>query len=327
MVSFELLEVKKYYDSLLKQIPKAKKRIVIAAMVVLWGERTAPVFLLLKEALARGVQVTKLFDRYTRVPYLYGLTGKAATERVKQTYRMLEDLSAESAKVYEFGKLGIVPYKGRCHVKVTVIDDRVYSFGGVNFMDEMFEMTDVMLAGSDAKTASCLAKLIEQIGTTRPPLPDEEMKIDKDNTLLFDGGQPGRSIIYERACELTAQSKRVVAASQMVPSGQLARLLAETDATIYFNRPEQMRPIDSLGQAFDQQKYRIKNSYAGSHYIHAKIMLFELNSGKKVALSGSHNFSWRGVQFGTQEIALESRDEALWEQLHSFVQKKIAKAK
>jgi hypothetical protein len=56
-------------------------------------------------------------------------------------------------------------------------------------------------------------------------------------------------------------------------------------------------------------------------------MLFELGSGKKVALSGSHNFSYRGVQFGTQEIALESRDEVLWEQLHNFVQKKIAKTK
>lgn len=326
MVSFELLEVEKYYNSLLKEIPRAKKRIVIAAMVVLWGERTAPVFLLLKEALARGVQVTILFDRYTRLTYLYGLTGKAAAERVKQTYRMLEDLSAEGATVYGFGKLGIVPYKGRCHVKATIVDDRAYSFGGVNFFDEMFDTTDVMLAADDAKTANHLTKLIERIGTTRPPLADEEIKIDKHNTLLFDGGQPDRSLIYERACELTAQAKRVVVASQMVPSGQLARLLAETDATVYFNRPEQMRPIDSLGQAFDQQKYRIKNSYAGNSYIHAKIMLFELSSGKKVALSGSHNFSWRGVQFGTQEIALESRDEALWEQLHNFIQKKIAKA-
>lgn len=327
MVNFELLEVEKYYKSLLREIPRAKKRVVIASMVVLWGERTAPVFLLLKEALARGVQVTILFDRYTRLTYLYGLTGKAATERVKQTYRMLEDLSAEGATVYGFGKLGIVPYKGRCHIKATIVDDRVYSFGGANFMDEIFDATDIMLTGSDAKTADRLAKLIEHIGTNRPPLSDDEVKIDRHNMLLFDGGQPGRSLIYERACELTAQSKRVVVASQMVPSGQLARLLAETDATIYFNRPEQMLPIDSLGQAFDQQRYRIKNSYTGAGYIHAKIMLFELGSGKKVALSGSHNFSYRGVQFGTQEIALESRDEVLWEQLHNFVQKKIAKTK
>ncbi|MBX6333762.1 hypothetical protein IRY61_00260 [Candidatus Saccharibacteria bacterium] len=326
MVSFELLEVEKYYNSLLKEIPRAKKRITIAAMVVLWGERTAPVFLLLKEALARGVEVTILFDRYTRLTYLYGLSGKTATERVKQTYRMLEDLSAEGAKIYGFGKLGIVPYKGRCHVKATIIDDRVYSFGGVNFFDEMFEATDIMLTGNDAKTADRLARLIEQIGTNRPPLADDEVKIDRNCTMLFDGGQPDRSIIYERACELTAQAKRVVVVSQMVPSGQLARLLAETDAAVYSNRPEQMRPIDSLGQAFDQQKYRIKNLYTGDKYIHAKVMLFELTSGKKVVLSGSHNFSWRGVQFGTQEIALESRDEALWEQLHKFIQKKIVKA-
>jgi hypothetical protein len=55
-------------------------------------------------------------------------------------------------------------------------------------------------------------------------------------------------------------------------------------------------------------------------------MLFELNDGSKVVLSGSHNFSWRGVAFGTKEIALQSSDPALWRRLHDVVFKVAADA-
>ena len=77
MIDFELLEGGDYYKSLLEAIPKARKRIVIAEMVVLWGERTAPIFIMLQDALKRGVKVTILLDNYTRLPALYGLSPRS----------------------------------------------------------------------------------------------------------------------------------------------------------------------------------------------------------------------------------------------------------
>lgn len=324
MIEFELHEAENYYQRLLKEVPKAKKRIVLAAMVVLWGERTAPIFIMLQDALKRGVKVTILLDNYTRLPALYGLNPKSSRrERVKQTLRALEDLSRGGARVYCFGKLGIPPYKGRCHVKVTIIDDTSYSFGGVNFFDQVFEFADYMLGNHDPKVADCLEQLVERIGRNRPPLLDGEVSLGSSTHILFDGGRPKYSLIYERACELSARAKKVHFFGQMVPSGQLAQLLNETDATIYTNRPEQMLPVDSLGQAFDQQRYRIENNYKGEKFIHAKFMLFELPGGRKALLSGSHNFSYRGVSFGTQEVALHSTDPKLWDSLYKFMKKHL----
>jgi cardiolipin synthase A/B len=325
MGKLNLLDTTAYYQALLREVPKAEKRIVIAAMIVVWGERTAPVFVMLRDALARGVQVTILLDNYTRLAFLYGLRPKSTrSHRIRQTFETLEELSGLGAKVYCFGKIGIPPYKGRCHVKATIVDDQTFSFGGMNFIDQMFDETDYMLAGNSRKLAGCLVQLVERIGTTRPPLPDGEVTIDKQHSVLFDGGRPNHSLIYERACELTTQAKRVVYVSQMAPSGELSQLLAETDARLYYNRPEQMNSPDAWAQAFDEQRYHSTNHYTGSQYIHAKFMLFELPGGRKAVLSGSHNFSHRGVSYGTQEIAMHSTDPALWQALHTFTEKNVA---
>ncbi len=328
MSNFELLDADNYYESLLHEIPHAKKRIVIAAMVVLWGERTAPIFIMLQDAIKRGVTVTVLLDNFTRLTYLHGLKlPSSGKERLAQTFRTLEDLSVQGAKVFAFGKLAFPPYKGRCHVKATIIDNISYSFGGVNFFDEQFGTIDYMLVSKNPAVADCLDELVAKITGTHPPLMDGEVKLDRENSVLFDGGRPKHSIIYERACELAAQAKQVYFVSKMVPSGELARLFNEADTVICTNRPEQMSSIEGMGQAFDQQRYRIKNSYTGNQYIHAKTILFDMPGGRKALLSGSHNFSYRGVSFGTQELALYSTNPKLWETLYSFVQKRVVKAK
>jgi len=324
-MNFTLLEAEDYYKTLLKEIPRAKKRVVLAAMIVLWGERTAPLFAMLEDAVKRGVKVTILLDNYTRLPYLYGIKPHSARkERVKKTLRALEDLARAGVKVYTFGKLGFPPYKGRCHVKVTVIDNQSFSFGGINLIDHMFGLTDFMLHSTNSATADCLAELVERIGSSHPPLHDGEVELAANTHVLFDGGRPGHSLIYERACELAAQATHIYYVSLMTPSGQLARLLHETDSKIYSNRAEQMLPIDGLGQAYDLQKYQIDNLYTGKPFLHAKYILFELPGARKALLSGSHNFSYRGVSFGTQEVALYSTDTKLWRTLHTHLEKYVA---
>ncbi|HKU18158.1 MAG TPA: phospholipase D-like domain-containing protein [Candidatus Saccharimonadales bacterium] len=319
----------RYYQELLTKIPRAQKRIVLAAMNVLSGPQTDRVFHLLQEAAERGVPVQVLVDNYTRLLFIHPPSAdRSARLRVQHTFEALTRLEQADASVYYFGKVRVLnPFKGRCHVKITVIDDDFYSFGGVNFTDESFKHVDFMLGGHHAGVAKRLAQLVERIGTIQPPLPDDDIAVSATQHLLFDGGGPGDSIIYEQACELAAQAQRSYYVSQMVPSGQLAHLLSEAggQTTCYFNQPHQMRAPARYGQAFDQQRHRIRNSYHGQHFIHAKFMLFELPGGHKALISGSNNFSYRGIAYGTQEVALYSTDEDLWQQLFDFLQRHVAK--
>ena len=59
-------------------------------------------------------------------------------------------------------------------------------------------------------------------------------------------------------------------------------------------------------------------------YLHAKFIIFTMKDGSKVAITGSHNFAYTGVLFGTREIALETNDPSIISQLESFYKKYIA---
>lgn len=326
---FKLLEGEDYFQALLKKLPKAKSRIVLAAMIIVWGEKTDAVFAELDKALQRGVRVHVLLDTYTRLQYAVGskIPKNVMRLRLKKTFALLEELRKKGARVDYVGKLGINPYKGRCHVKITVIDDDSYSFGGMNFMDENFENSDYMLHTGSPEVADCLEQLADRIGSHSGAMPDAEVALTSADSILFDGGQQGSSIIFERAVILADQAKKVYFVSQMAPSGALAHALNETDTAYYFTRPEQMPAPNSWGQAFDQQRYRIANKYQLPSYIHAKFMLFELQNGEKALLTGSNNFSWRGVAYGTKEIAIYSTDPHLWKQLFNFFKEHISEHK
>ena len=52
-------------------------------------------------------------------------------------------------------------------------------------------------------------------------------------------------------------------------------------------------------------------------------MLFTFANGSKIALSGSHNFVNGGVLLGTREIALETSNPRIINQLEEFITKFI----
>jgi len=309
-----------YYQQLLTTIPHAKKRIVLAAMVVLSGKQTDRIFALLRDAAQRGVPVTIMVDNYSRLKSVHsGTLDMSVAQRIAHTFTTLAALEAVGATVHYFGKVRVLnPFKGRCHVKITVVDDDFYCFGGINFTDESFQNIDYMFHGAHPRLADRLEQLVARIGTIQPPLPDDDLPLGSTQHLLFDGGKPDDSIIYDQACELASQAIRVLYVSQTAPSGRLAELLHGTDSTCYFNRPLQMQLPGRYAQAFDQQRWRTPNHYTGTRYIHAKFMLCELPGGRKAVLSGSNNFSYRGVAFGTQEIALYSTEPSHYHQLRAF---------
>ncbi len=324
-IPLRVVEAGEYRDQLLQLLPKAKTRIVIAAMGVLWGEKTDKIFYELEQALQRSVQIHVLLDVYTKFAATKPGQPRSMRLRYKKTVLLLEALQQKGARISAVGKLGFNPFKGRRHVKITVIDDHCFSFGGVNFTDEGFANSDYMLYAKNPDLAECLQQLVTRIADPVRALPDAEVPLSNGQSILFDGGEPGHSIIYDRALLLTAKAKKVWYVSQYTPNNKLVRALQQSDTTFFFNQPEVMEVPANWGQAFDQQRFRITNSYTGTEYIHAKFILFELKDGQKALISGSNNFNYRGVAFGTQEIALYSTDTKLWQQLHSFTKEHIGK--
>ena len=324
----DLLTAQTYYDELAAAIPEAHNRILINAMNVSWNGKTAPLAESLMAALTRNVQVTIVGDAYTRLDdSLDRISGNRHIHKGwRQTETVSRQLQEAGARVTYLGKLGLNPFKGRCHTKITVIDDTAYAFGGVNFFDKGFGFQDYMLRSKDPLLADSLGSLVVDIARGRLPDHDMATALDEHNTLLFDVGTPGKSIIYDEACGLVERARNVWCVTQYPPSGRLSDALRAIGATCYFNRLQSglgSLPAN-MSIMLDNLRRPIKNQYDHKKYLHAKCILAEMPDGSKQLLTGSHNFSYRGVRYGTKEIALRSSDEGLWQQLYEFIQKEIA---
>lgn len=141
---------------------------------------------------------------------------------------------------------------------------------------------------------------------------------------LFDGGIVGQSIIYKRALDLAEKAEHITFVSQYCPSGKLAEYLKKKNAAVYYNRPLQADGLNRFAIRFNQFFTGIKTLYTRPRYLHAKFMIFTMKNGTKVAITGSHNFAYTGVLLGTREIALETKDPEVIEQLEAFIAKEIA---
>lgn len=323
-IQFDFTPGPSYYQDLLRHIPGAKQRIVIHSMALYWGERTLPIARLLEDAVKRGIEVRIVGDTYCKFelrtrPLME--TGSYPWRKTAVINKRLQDLGV---RVTYMGKIGINPFKNRCHSKITLIDNYIWTFGGINFTDRSFENYDYMLHTQNTVLADQLYTLVRRIEENSPtPFPDTSDELDDQNTMLFDGGKQGSSVIYETACSLAANAKKIYLVSQMCPSGILAERINQTDNECYFVTPAQTSTPNNIGILIDQARYKIKNQYKKNTYIHAKFILTIDNDGTKHILSGSNNFSWRGVAYGTKEIALHSTDPKLWDTFYEYMQRKI----
>lgn len=312
-----------YYQALLTAIPVANKRIIIHVMDIRWGGKHDTFIPLLKAAAQRGVRVQLIGDAYSRFQSKIPHLKRGHSQGWKTQVRTSDDLRKSGVEVTYIGKIGINPFAGRTHSKITIVDDEVFTFGGINFTADWFINSDFMLHMHDAILADRLDQLVQDIKSDAKILPDLEELLGEGATMLFDGGTPGKSIIYDTACTLIKNAAHVYFVSQMCPSGQLAQLLHKTDSSCYFISPRQTDFPANIGLILDQKRYRIRNLYKGTRYIHAKFILTVDKQGKKHLLCGSNNFSWRGISFGTKEIAVHSTDPRLWDEVYQYMQRSI----
>lgn len=326
-MNFTLLTASDYLKEATNAVNAATQRVSLISMVIADHPETHALIDALKKAAHRGVAVSVAADIIT-----YGeVTGSFLPLRyyskgARSATGMAKDLRSAGVKFHWLGHGRVTILNGRTHSKWCVVDDTVFSFGGVNLYDDGIRNADYMFRVDDARLAERLVeeqKRILRAERTATNYTSVGYEID-GHTVLFDGGVIGHSIIYQRARELTKHAAHVTFVSQYCPTGRLARALKTVPATLYFNQPERAKGFNRFIIKTSMLVSGLSSQYSRKRYLHAKFMLFEMKDGSKIAITGSHNFAFTMVLLGNREVALETKDPAVISQLESFIKTNVA---
>lgn len=318
----KLLLPNEYVKEATQHINTAKQSVSFLCMMMTEDLSTDELINSLAAAARRGVSVTVAADVFT-----YGELGghfipfKYYTERSRKTTDMAKTLTKAGAKFTWLGRFSTLPFTGRTHSKCLVVDDTVYSFGGVNLDDLSISNTDYMFRIKDAQLAMEISDYIHRIiAADRKHFAyrSHDFSYGREGRVLLDGGFQGDSIIYRHACRLAREAEHILFVSQYCPSGKLGRILKRKDADLYFNSPSNATFWNRLIIKGNMLASGHKTRYERSNYLHAKFMIFTMPDRTKIAITGSHNFMPGSVVFGTREIALETKNKRIISQLESF---------
>ena len=324
----KLLLPREYINQATDLINKATRKVVFVSMVLTNDSTTDQIVEALAAAARRGVEVQVAADMFTYIE-LSGqfIPSHYYSKRVRSATRMARVLTSAGAEFRWLGRLNITTVSGRTHSKWCVVDDTVFSFGGVNLYERGLGNTDYMFRTENAELAHKLAieqKRIVAADKARYAYRSHSHAIDNQNTVLFDAGFFNDSIIYKRACQLAAKSSHITLVSQYCPTGKLNRLLRQTETTLYFNHWQKAKSFNRFIIRFGMYITKLTTDYKRDNYLHAKCIIFTLKDGSKVAITGSHNFMSGGVLLGTREVALETRDPQIISQLEDFIETYVA---
>lgn len=308
-------------------ISKAKTRVSFLCMLVTDDDATDELIDALCAAAERGVKVDVAADVFT-----YGeLSGhfiptRYFTKKARDTRDMTKQFEKSNVNFNWLGRFSNTPFTGRTHIKWCVVDDTIYSFGGVNLYDLGIKNNDYMFKITDAELAITLSEEYDRlVRADAGHFAFRSRSIpSKIGTVHIDGGLPLDSVIYRRACTLTSDAEHVLFVSQYCPTGKLSRRLKKTDSKLYFNTGVHATILNRIIIKFGLFFTGSKTLYTRDRYLHAKFMIFTMPGGKKIALTGSHNFVHGGVLLGTREVALETEDPKVIAQLEDFWKTHVA---
>ncbi|HTK39552.1 MAG TPA: phospholipase D-like domain-containing protein [Patescibacteria group bacterium] len=328
MTSYKLLKSTDYTKALIKSIDRSKHRIDMIALVIKDDDATHGIIDALCRASRRGVRVSIGMDIYFTFKELGLHSSKwsyfvAQLRNMRATKRRLEQ---NGASVRWLGQFGATLFSRRTHTKWSVVDDTVFSFGGVNLYDAGIASNDYMFQVKDERLAERMRaehELVINTDKAGRSYPSHSFGT-KGGAVLVDGGRMFDSIIYRRACNLAEQADRVVYVSQYCPTGRLSRILKRT-STEYFYNPWQNADdqLNALLIRVSSFVHNIQTLYTKDQYLHGKFMLFYMVDGSVVAITGSHNFVSSGGTMGTREVALETRDASIIRQLEEFLAREV----
>lgn len=316
-----LLIGEEYVADATAQIRRAQRRVILTTLTIADEQRTSELIEALVGAAERGVDVRVAADVFTYLdaggvflPFDYKSPAK---RRSSALARRLTDAGAD----FEWlGREKGLPWRGRTHTKFCVVDDTAYSFGGVNLDDKGVSNVDYMLRVDDALLSDQLQSVFERIGAMNRHERGHrsmDLKHGKDHVLV-DGGIPGDSIIYRRALKWARKADSVLLMSQYCPTGELRRVIRQRPHELWFNRPANASLANSILIGASMLVTNTQTKYLSRRYLHAKAIVFYLPKGKRVAITGSHNFVHGGVSLGTREIALQTKNPETIDQIEDF---------
>ncbi len=328
MLTPQLLLPDEYVLKATAHINRAKEHVSFLCMMMTDSESTDVLIDALSAAAQRGVTVTVAADVFT-----YGELGghfipfRYYTRESRATTKMARELTKNGVDFTWLGRFSTLPFTGKTHSKCLIVDDTVYSFGGVNLDDRSLRYTDYMLRFDDSQLAQELRDDINRIiraDGRNFSYRSRQFSSLAHHTVLLDGGFQGDSIIYRRAVQLAKEAEHILFVSQYCPSGRLSKAIKNTSSRLYFNTPKTATFWNKLVIRTGILLSGHTTLYVRENYLHAKFIIFTMPDGKKIAITGSHNFVPGSVIFGTREIALETTDPHIIKQLESFFKTHVA---
>jgi hypothetical protein len=329
-LGLQLLTGEEYLEKLTHDVAAAQSgdRILVMTMAVDPAEPAVATLLHeLYRAARRGASVMIGADAYTYSSHRrYGdLVVPWATNRQAHLQSQAEFSRLTSLETVTFKYLNMpsLPFAfrlaGRCHIKVSLVGDRVY-LGGVNLQNA--GRLDMMVFAENQSLANLLYHLcggIIDAGSVRQALGPNDLRItlDAETELLVDVGRPGRSAILDEAYSIIEQAAEWLAISfQYLPYGRIADLVEEAVARrvelfIYTNRPDLHSSKAILGaqRLIVARRGRARLPELRSGEVPAELpgMHAKGVANEKTGLATGHNLVSAGVFLGTAEIAIVRR--------------------
>ncbi len=341
---YTLFNRQQYFDDLIARIKDVKSgdRLLFMTMSIDFIDKAMIEFKqALIEAANKGARVVLLLDSYTFMlggklkfgPLFYSnnislcfknsvfyQTNRTISELIKQGV----EVKILNAPLRKFSN----PFKGRSHIKLSIINDDIF-IGGINLISD--KTCDVMVLFNDKKIADQLYLLglnILSKGYSNKAIEDDFfLPINQTDQIIIDKGLPNKSLIFDSAIKLINEAKDdLLLICQFFPDKQL--ILPLRDA---YNRGVKVRIIFNN---FSKHKFpfnilhflvvfyfklKLPKVFFKSevpidrYFLHAKVLISD-----KTAMIGSHNFVYTGVKFGTSEICLISNNRLLSKNLKDF---------
>jgi phosphatidylserine/phosphatidylglycerophosphate/cardiolipin synthase-like enzyme len=330
---YTLYATREYFDQLVEDIDATVGggRVLLAAMTL---DPTVPtiqrVMHSLKSAALRGVEATLEIDAHSFMVDENKMPGplflhKSMPAKMSKFHRQLNDtlqaLSEAGADVVITNppkRRYMSPFAGRSHIKASIINNTVY-LGGCNLSSMHL---DAMVRFEKPETAAWLYDLLRTRVSTPRTLEafgtaDFTHSVNAHTKIIVDVGVKRQSAIYQQALAVIDNAKDwLVISCQFFPNSDTAkRLRAAQERGVQvvpiFNHYSAHSPVHAHLQhaVTSRERLRMPASFfetetaKGQTFLHAKILATE-----KEAMIGSHNYIPSGVNFGTAEIALHSRD-------------------
>lgn len=326
--NFTVLTPLDFIKDVEQEAKKAKYRVWAQAMEVESGEVTETFLQVFRMAAKRGIDTRLHADYYSLLftdgifnywPFVSSAFRRKRHQRLKKQQALAASFKEAGIQFLYTNPPSILdrlfPARGRNHMKIVLID-MIAWIGGVNFHDDNFAIQDVMVKITDPAISMEIAYVYERIDR-RESLRDMAIQCTDETTLLIDSGMINRSIILRHAVDLVKNAeKKIQVISPLIPDADLLRALNTAkkqgrEVDIIAPKAGEMSGIYQLVDEFNDFVMKFRHLTLPIQFkdfmLHAKILIVD----EREIIVGSHNFSSRGVRMGTEEIALQSTNKVL----------------